>query len=131
MERKTSPNVATIQRLYDALCERDPAGLAAVCDPQVSWEITPGFPYGGTFIGIESVFKDFFAPLGQAFEDWRPEVENILDAGDEVIGLGRYRTRAKATGKVMTAGFAHVWSVQDGKVIRLRQYADTVQLVEK
>jgi ketosteroid isomerase-like protein len=28
----------------------------------------------------------------------------------------------------MTAGFAHVWSVREGKVTRLRQYADTVQL---
>ena len=46
-----------------------------------------------------------------------PEI--FLDACDHVIALGHYHSRAKATGKDMTAS---------GKAARLRHYADTVQL---
>ena len=128
MERKTSANVETIQRLYQALSQGDVQGMAAVCTAEVRWEITPGFPHSATFVGLEAVFNDFFVPVMEEFEDWRTVPETFLDAGDDVIALGHYHSRAKATGRYMTAGFAHVWSLDDGKAARLRHYADTVQL---
>ena len=128
MERKTSANVQTIQRLYQALSQGDAQGMAALCTAEVRWEIIPGFPHSAVFIGLEAVFNEFFAPLMEEFESWRTVPETFLDAGDDVIALGHYHSRAKATGKDMTAGFAHVWSLADGKAARLRHYADTVQL---
>jgi ketosteroid isomerase-like protein len=128
MERKTSANVAMIQQLYRALSQGDAQGVAAVCTADVRWEITPGFPHSATFVGLDAVFNDFFAPLMQEFESWRTVPETFLDAGDHVVVLGHYHSRAKATGKDMTARFAHVWSLDDGKAARLRHYADTVQL---
>jgi ketosteroid isomerase-like protein len=128
MEKNTSSNVETIRRLYQALSQGDAQGMAAVCTAEVRWEITPGFPHSAAFVGLEAVFHDFFAPLMQEFESWRTVPETFLDAGDDVIALGHYHSRAKATGKDMTAGFAHVWSLDDGKAARLRHYADTVQL---
>ena len=128
MERRTSANVETIQQLYQALSQGDAQGLAALCTADVRWEITPGFPHSATFVGLEAVFNDFFTPLMQEFESWRTVPETFLDAGDHVIALGQYHSRAKATGKDMTARFAHVWSLDNGKAARLRHYADTVQL---
>lgn len=128
MERKTSANVETIQQVYKALGQGDAQGIAALCTPGVRWEITPGFPHSATFVGLEAVFNDFFGPLMQDFDSWRTVPDTFLDAGDHVIALGHYHSRAKATGKDMTASFAHVWSLDDGKAARLRHYADTVQL---
>ena len=54
--------------------------------------------------------------------------ETFLQAGDHVIALGHYSSRAKAIGKDMTARFAHVWRLDDGKPARLPHYADTLQL---
>ena len=68
MERKTSANVESIQQLYQALSHGDAQGITALCTADVRWEITPGFPHGATFVGIDSVFNDFFAPLLQEFE---------------------------------------------------------------
>jgi len=128
MEIKTSANVETIQQLYQALSQGDAQGIAALCTADVRWEITPGFPHSATFVGLDAVFNDFFAPLMQDFESWRTVPETFFDAGDHVIALGHYHSRAKATGKEMTARFAHVWSLDDGKATRLRHYADTVQM---
>ena len=128
MEIKTSANVETIQQLYQALSQGDAQGIAALCTADVRWEITPGFPHSATFVGLDAVFNDFFVPLMQDFESWRTVPETFLDAGDHVIALGHYHSRAKPTGKEMTARFAHVWSLDDGKAARLRHHADTVQM---
>ncbi len=47
-----------------------------------------------------------------------------------VIGLGFYSARAKATGRTFKARFAHIWTMQDGVIVRLQQCADTVQLAK-
>lgn len=128
MEKKPSANVATIQQLYKAMSQGDAQGISVLCTADVRWEITPGFPHSATFVGLEAVFNDFFGPLMQDFESWRTVPETFIDAGDQIIALGHYHSRAKTSGKNMTARFAHVWSLNDGKTSRLRQYADTVQL---
>lgn len=125
---KKAVNVETIQKLYQAMSQGDAQGLAALCTPDLTWDISPGFPHSATFVGLGSIFNDFFAPVMQEFENWRTVPDTFLDAGDHVIALGHYHSRAKATGKEMTARFAHVWRLEGGKAARLRQYADTVQL---
>jgi len=39
-----------------------------------------------------------------------------------------YHTPSKETGQDMPSAFAHLWDVRDGKLTRMRQYADTVQI---
>lgn len=90
MERKTSANVETIQRLYQSLSQGDAQGIAALCTTDVRWEITPGFSHSATFVELEAIFNDFFGPLMQEFESWRTEPETFLDAGDHVIALRHY-----------------------------------------
>ena len=51
--------------------------------------------------------------------------DEFLEAGDEVVVLGRYRGTAKQTGKPLDVPFVHVWSLRDGKAWRFRQFLDT------
>jgi hypothetical protein len=53
--------------------------------------------------------------------------ERISDAGETVLAEGRYHGTVKATGKPVSAQFAHVWRFRDGKVIGFQQYTDTKQ----
>src|SRR6476620_3783859 len=66
--------------------------------------------------------------------DWWSEFtavpDEFLDAGDEVVVLGRYRGTAKQTGKQLDVPFVHVWSLRDGKAWRFRQFLDTDGWVE-
>ena len=55
-------------------------------------------------------------------------IDEILDAGDTVVGLGHYLGTYKATGKAMRTQIAHVWRIADGKAIRFQQHADTLQV---
>ena len=85
-----------------------------VLSPQIRWEIVPGFPYGGDYIGVEAVFRDFFGRVLSDFEDWRTVANELHDAGDRVVAMGVYSGRAKATGKPFVARFptAGPWMVE-------------------
>lgn len=121
-----SANTAVVRRFYANL--GSPEILMQIFSPSIRWEIVAGFPYGGVYEGVEAVFHDFFGRFFQDFEDWRPEMSELIDGGDRVIALGTYSGRAKATGKTVTAAFVHVWTLDGGVLVRLQQCADSVQL---
>ena len=50
----------------------------------------------------------------------------FFETGDHVIAIGAYSAKAKATGKIFKARFAHVWTMRNGVIARLQQVADTV-----
>jgi ketosteroid isomerase-like protein len=126
MIMRDTANIALVRRFYENL--GSPEILMQVLSPGILWEITPGFPYGDVYVGVNSVFQDFFGRVLQDFEDWRTKMSELFDAGDRVIALGTYSGRAKATGKTFTARFSHVWTLDGGVIVRLQQCADTVQL---
>jgi ketosteroid isomerase-like protein len=119
-------NIAVVRRFYENL--GSPEILTQLLSPTIRWEIVPGFPYGGVYVGVDAVFRDFFGRVLQDFEEWRTERSELFDAGDRVVALGTYSGRAKATGKTFAARFAHLWTLDGGMLVRLQQCADTVQL---
>lgn len=122
----TNINLTVVRRIYDGLGAPDT--IAQLFSPTIRFEIVPGFPYGDIYIGWDCVKQNFFGRLLQDFEDWRTEASEIFEAGDRVFALGTYSARAKVTGKSFTARFTHVWTFEDGVIVRLQQCADTVQL---
>jgi len=121
-----SANVAVVRRFYDNLSS--PEVLAQVLSPNIRWEIVPGFPYGGDYIGVDAVFRDFFGRVLSDFDDWRTVMNELHDAGNRVLALGTYSGRAKTTGKTFVARFSHCWTVDGGSMVRLQQCADTAQI---
>jgi uncharacterized protein len=122
-----SPHVAIVRRLYEA--RGNPDVLRQVLAPDVRWEVVQGFPYSGVYISLDDVLSNFFGRLLQDFETFIAVGSEFFKSGDRVIALGNYSGRAKATGRDFTARFAHVWTVQGGRIVRLQQCADTVQVV--
>jgi ketosteroid isomerase-like protein len=121
-----SANVAVVRRFYDNL--GSPEILAQVLAPAIRWEIVPGFPYGGDYVGVEAVFRDFFGRVLSDFDEWRTVANELHDAGDRVVALGTYSGRSRTTGKTFTARFSHCWTVENGTMVRLQQCADTAQI---
>ena len=122
-----SAQVAVVRRLYEA--RGNPEIIRQVLAPDVCWEVVEGFPYSGVYVGLDDVLRNFFGRLFQDFESFVAVGSEFFESGDHVIALGTYTGRAKATGKEFTARFAHVWTLQGGRIIRLQQCADTVQVV--
>ena len=122
-----STQVAVVRRLYEA--RGNPEVIRQVLALDVRWEVVEGFPHGAVYVGLDDVLRNFFGRLFQEFESFVAVGSEFFESGDHVIALGTYTGRAKATGKEFTARFAHVWTLQGGRIIRLQQCADTVQVV--
>ena len=105
--------------------------VVADMDPEIEWHQAQGLPHGGVYRGLEAVRRAIFDPLeSEWWDDFQAEPDELLDAGETVVVLGRYTGRAKATGKRLDVPFAHVWSFRDGKAVLFRQFLDTAGWVE-
>jgi ketosteroid isomerase-like protein len=120
-----SSQIAVIRWFYDA--RGNPDIIRQVLARDIRWEVVEGFPYGGVYVGLDDVLGNFFGRLFRDFESFVAAGAEFFESGDHVIALEAYTGRAKATGKDFSARFAHVWTLQGGKIVRLQQCADTIQ----
>lgn len=121
-----SPNISVVRRLYQA--HGNPEIIRQVLASNVRWEVVEGFPYADVYLELDSVINDFFGRLFTEIDEFIANGEEFLESGDRVIALGKYSGHAKKTGKRFIARFTHVWTLQDGTIVRLQQCADTVQI---
>jgi len=49
---------------------------------------------------------------------------SFIDAGDEVVAVGRTRGIARTTGYPFDAAAVHVWTVRDGKIAAFRAFVN-------
>jgi ketosteroid isomerase-like protein len=117
-------DVDTLRTAYDAFNRGDVPAVLEVLDPQMEWhEPGGGRAPRGTFRGPQSVGNDVFATVPQNFDEFRAEGEQFIDAGDQVVVTGRFRGRAK-NGQELDAPFAHIWTMRNGKAVRMEHYVD-------
>ena len=118
-------------RSYRAFARDDLDAVLADMHPEIEWHQAQGLPHGGLYRGLDEVRRNVFDPLDR---DWWSEFSavphELLDAGDQVVVLGRYRGVAKGTGRALDVPFVHVWTFRDGLAVRFRQFLDTAGWVE-
>ena len=124
-------NLEIVKRSYAAFGRGDMSAVLADMDEGIEWQQAQGLPHGGTYRGIAEVRANVFDPLDRDWwSEFTAELGELLDAGDEIVVLGRYRGVAQGTGKVLDVPFVHVWSLRDGKAWRFRQFLDTAGWIE-
>jgi ketosteroid isomerase-like protein len=124
-------NLEIVKRSYRAFGRGDMDAVLADMDEGIEWQQAQGLPHGGIYRGITEVRRNVFDPLDRDWwSEFSAEPDELLDAGGEIVALGRYRGIAKETGKVLDVPFVHVWSIRDGKAWRFRQFLDTAGWIE-
>ena len=83
-----SPNIAVVRRLYEA--RGNPEVIRQVLAIKVRWEVVDGFPYGGVYVGLDSVLNDFFGRLFRDFDEFVADGSEFFESGEHVIALGNY-----------------------------------------
>ncbi|MBV8991872.1 MAG: nuclear transport factor 2 family protein [Solirubrobacterales bacterium] len=120
-----SADVQTLQNAYEAFNRGDMPAVLGVMDPDIEWnEPGGGRAPSGTFHGAQSVGNDVFSAVPENFEEFTAEPERFFEAfADHVIVVGQFRAKPKGGGD-MTAAFAHVWQMRNGKPARFHNYVD-------
>ena len=122
----TMTNLERVRRTYEGTSEENGRNLLAVLSPDIEWTEAEGFPYAGTYIGVDALMRGVFMRLGSEWTGYRADAHTFLADGDRVAAFGIYSGTYNATGKAMTSPFAHFYELRDGKIIRMQQYVDTV-----
>jgi len=119
-------NVTIMQRYYDAWFRRDPSEMGTL-DPEIELYPDPA----NEWVGLNLVYRgpdgvrEYIRTVEEALEDYHPEVESLIDAGDKVVTLAIESGRGRGSGaEVLSRRTAHVWTLRDGKAIRLDLYND-------
>ena len=123
-------NLEVIKGAYAAFAEGDVPAVLGVFADDIEWHEAAGMPYGGVYRGGEAVVQNVFGPISQDVEGFALTPEEFMSAGDTVAAVVRYTGTGKVTGKPLDLPVVHVWDIQDGKVVRFRQFADTVKFAE-
>jgi uncharacterized protein len=124
-------NVELVKRSYEAFARDDMDGVLGDMHPEIEWHQAQGLPHGGYYKGLDEVRRNIFDPLdAEWWDEFSADPDEFLDAGDEVVVIGRYRGTAKETGKRLDVPFVHVWTIAGDKAVRFRQFLDTAGWVD-
>jgi ketosteroid isomerase-like protein len=118
-------DVQTIRDAYEAFNRGDVPAVLAAMDSDIEWnEPGGGRAPGGTFRGPPSVSTDVFGRVPEVFDEFSAQPDHVFEAfGDCVIVVGEFRAKPRAGG-AMTAAFAHVWQMRNGKAAQFHNYVD-------
>jgi len=111
---------------YAASDRKDLVGMMADLADDVRWTEMAGFPCAGTHVGREAIVANVFAVLGRDWDGFAFTLDELIDGGETVVGVGDYSGTHRGTGKAMHARVVHIWGVEEGKVRRFEQFCDTL-----
>jgi uncharacterized protein len=120
-------NVQLVQQAYDAFSRADIPGVLKTLSDNVDWFI-PGpegaIPFAGRRRGPQQV-GEFFSALAQTQTAEMFEPREFIANQKKVVVLGAQRWRVNSTGSVYEDEWAHVFTIEDGRITKFQEYHDT------
>ncbi|HEU4711641.1 MAG TPA: nuclear transport factor 2 family protein [Pyrinomonadaceae bacterium] len=128
----SAENKQLIEGLYAAFGRGDVPAIIGALDAEIEWWEAENFIYAdkNPYRGPQTVLMGVFGRIMADWDGFTVTPEEVLDAGDTVVGRGYYAGKYRKTGRAVKAQFAHVFKIRDGKVVKFQQYTDTAQFRE-
>jgi len=84
-----------------------------------------GRPYDG-----HEGLRRFVAELAEEWRDVRFEIDELRDAGEHVVGSGRFLGRGRTSGLDLNVPLGVVGTVRNGRIVYARMFSDPAQALE-
>jgi uncharacterized protein len=111
-------NLAIIREGYRAFSRGELADLAGLLDPEIEWkaveDTTPKHGFDGVLESIAGWFE--------VWDDFHFDLEELIDAGENVIAVAKGRGRVSGSDREVSERFFQVWTVRAGKVVGFHEY---------
>jgi ketosteroid isomerase-like protein len=118
-------NVEIIRAGYDALLRDDMEAALAGLDPAIEI-FDHDIPDAGEYRGLEGMAA-WQADWERSWESWRWEPQEFIDADDRVVAILRSFGRGRESGVEVERTDGAVWTMRDGKAVRLDYYGSKEQ----
>ena len=119
-------NIEIVKKVYEAFARRDINSILDLLSSEVEWgePENPFNPAAGTRYGHKGFLE--WSNIGQEAEEiLELELKKFLTDDDTVAVVGYTKCLAKPTGKIYETDFVHLVTLNNGKVIRFREFFDT------
>ena len=121
-------NSSIIRKLYNDFATGNIEAVGAAMDEKIVWNEAENFPLadGNPYIGFDAILQGVFARIGSEWEYWNlTNLELHEMTNNKILATGRYEAKYKKNGATINLQMAHLWTLNNGKVISFQQYADT------
>ena len=122
-------NVETVRRAWEAGLHHDNTLALSLYHCEVTGETTIALDSPTTYRGVDGM-REFWRNALSVFTGFTSTVEEWIDAGDDVVAVLRWEARGKQSGVPVVKREAHVWTIRDGKLWRLRVYESRAAALE-
>jgi ketosteroid isomerase-like protein len=120
----SSDNVDILRRGLEAFNRDGVEGLIEILDPEFEGHTDPELTIEpGVYVGHAGI-RRWFAGFEGFIDDVRFEPDEFIPAGDRVLVPGRLVGRGRDSGIEAAQRLFQVWTLRDGKVVRLESYTD-------
>jgi ketosteroid isomerase-like protein len=92
--------------------ERD---VPAIFHPEVEWHWPPGTPGAGVFHGHEGIDRGL-AIWVESWGEFRMEPQELIEDGNDILVMVRYRLRGAGSGIDLEHPVAHLIRLEDGLI---------------
>jgi ketosteroid isomerase-like protein len=116
-------DVQTLRNAYQALNRGEIARALDVLDPDAEWSEHSDLPEAATYRGRDSI-RAFLESYLESWEQFHQDTEDVIDGGDQVAVLLHLVARGRGSGIEVEARYAHLWTMREGKGVRVDAYAD-------
>jgi ketosteroid isomerase-like protein len=106
-----------VARVYAAINARDRGAIQALSAPDIVVGTTVE-----AYRGPEALLE-WLDEGDDAFDDFTVELLEVEELAGHVLASMRQRGRGKASGAEVDHRFTHVWTLRDGRAIRLQSFA--------
>ena len=112
-------NVEIVRQVYEAAVGRDSASIFALYDSDVELDATRlGVGDLGVYRGHGGL-RSLFGGLHEVWGKIDYDYEELIDAGEHVVAVVTRHARGKASGVDVEAPLAVLWTVREGKVVKV------------
>jgi len=118
-------NVKVVREAWDAYSGGDYDRIAGFHDPHiVVVTLEDGAVYGNNAVLAN------YERWDEAWEGAETSLEEVLGHGDRVFVAARFHARGRASGVEVETSLYEVYTVRDGKVLRIDEYAHRAEALE-
>jgi ketosteroid isomerase-like protein len=115
-------NVEIVRRLNEVYNQRSFAENPDLVDPEIVWDMSRmQIPDSAAYTGPVG-FREFVDTWTESFVSEQIVAEDIVDGGDQVLVMVHHSGRGKISGIEVDQRFAMVWTLRDGRAVRMEMY---------
>jgi ketosteroid isomerase-like protein len=120
-------NVELVRRAiaYEYYGVGDLAEAEAIFDPRVVMNPTDE----AASFGFAAMRADM-ERWASAFDELKVTIEEVIDAGDQVVVVAHHKGRGHASGVEVNTRFYEVYTLREGKVSRVDEYTERAEALE-